>query len=114
MSDRDIVHFLHREGFITQELHDEILNPRSMWTDHQKVGELVTGVRNKVKLSAQDYHTLLDHLRPSGKHYRGIVDILDAEYSRQEQTGKYNCGKLCNYTMEKMTCLIVVCILSCL
>ncbi len=86
-SDRDIVHFLHQEGFITQEVHDEVLNPRLL-NEHQKAGELVTGIRNKVKLSAQDYHTLLNHLRQSGKHYKGIVSILEREYGRQEQTGK--------------------------
>ncbi len=87
-SDRAIVHFLNQEGFISQEVHDEVLNPKSMWTDHQKAGELVTGIRNKVELSAQDYHTLLNHLHQSGKHYKGIVGILEKEYDRQEQTGK--------------------------
>ncbi len=89
-SDRNIVHFLYREGFVTQEVHDEVLNPRLL-NDHQKAGELVTGIRNKVELSAQDYHTLLNHLRQSGKHYGSIVNILDEEYSRQEQIGKYGC-----------------------
>ncbi len=89
-SDRAIVHFLHQEGFITQEVHDEVLKPRSMWTGHQKAGELVTGIWNRVKLSAQDYHTLLNHLRQSGKHYKGIVGILEREYDsqRQNMTGK--------------------------
>ena len=84
--DQDIVHFLQQEGFITEEVHDEVLKPRSVWTDHQKAGELVTGIRNRVELSAQNYHTLLNHLRQSGKHYRSIVKILDKEYSRQGQT----------------------------
>ncbi len=86
-SDRAIVHFLHQKGFITQEVHDEVLNPRLL-NEHQKAGELVTGIRNKVKLSAQDYHTLLNHLHQSGKHYEGIVGILEREYDRQKQTGK--------------------------
>lgn len=33
------------EGFITQEVHDDVLNPRSMLTDRQKAGELVIGTR---------------------------------------------------------------------
>ena len=84
-ADRDIVHFLHQEGFVTQEVHDEVLNPRSMWTTHQKAGELLTGIRNKVELSAQSYHTLLKHLCQGGKQYEGIVSKLDEEYSWQEQ-----------------------------
>ena len=83
--DRDIVHVLHREGFITQEVCDDVLNPRSMLNDHQKAGALVTGIRNKVELSAQNYHTLVNHLRQSGKQYGSIVDILDREYGRQEK-----------------------------
>ena len=84
-SDRDVVHFLNQEGFITQEVHDDVLNPRSMLTDHQKAGELVSWIRMKVELSAQNYHALVKHLGQSGKHYESIVDILDNEYSRQRQ-----------------------------
>ena len=86
--DRDIVHFLHREGFITQEVHDDVLSPRSMLNGHQKAGELVTGIRNRVELSAQHYHTLVDHLRQSGKQYESLVGILDREYSRQQHSGE--------------------------
>ena len=84
-SDRDIIHFLNQEGFITQEVHDDILNPRSMLTDHQKTGELVTRIRNKVELRAQNYHILVKHLGQRGKYYESIVKILDEEYSRQQQ-----------------------------
>ena len=82
-TDRDIVHFLHQEGFITQEMQDDILCPRSMLSNHQKAGELVTAIRNEVQLSAQKYHTLVNHLRQNGKQYGSIVNILDEEYRRQ-------------------------------
>ena len=85
------VHFLHQKGFITPEVHDEVLDPRSMWTKHQKVGELVTGIRNKVKLSAEGYHTLLRYLGQRGKYYEGIVRILETEYSKQQQPSKLSC-----------------------
>ena len=89
-TDSNIVHFLHREGFITLEEHDDILNPKSMLNEHQKARALVTGIRNKVQLSPQGYHTLLKylHVRKRKKYYESIVKILDEEYSRQEQTGK--------------------------
>ena len=81
---RDIPHFLLQQGFITVEVHDDVLNPRLL-SEHQKAGELVSGIRKKVELSAQDYHTLVDHLGQSGKHYEGIVALLNKEYTRQQQ-----------------------------
>ena len=86
--DRNIVHFLHREGFVTQEVHDDVLNPRSILNDHQKAGELVAGIRSQVKLSAKKYHKLINFLRDTGKQCESIVEILDKEYKQQEQ-GRY-------------------------
>ena len=80
--DAEVVHFLHQEGFITQEVHDDVLSPRSMLNGHQKSRELVTGIRNKVELSAQSYHTLVHHLRQSGKQHANLVGILDREYNQ--------------------------------
>ncbi len=107
-SDSDIVHFLRREGFISKVVHGEVLNPRLL-NDHQKAGELVTGIGNEVKLSAQKYHTLLNHLRQSGKYYKSIVNILDKEYSRQQQIGKYN-----NYTFRRESGMSHCSVPSCL
>ena len=86
-SDRDIAHFLRQEEFITEEVYNDVSNPRLLG-EYQKARELVTGIRNKVELSAQNYYTILNHLRQGGKKYRSIVSILDEEYSRQQQTGK--------------------------
>ena len=81
--DRDLVHSLHCEGFITQEVRDDVLNPRSMLNDHQKAGQVVTGIRNKVEQSANSYYMLLNNFCRSGKQYEGIMSILDEEYKRQ-------------------------------
>ena len=81
--DRDIIHFLLREGFLTLEVHDSVLDPRSMLSGHQKAGELVGSISNQAELSAKKYHTLMNHLRRNGKQ----LDILDKDYSRQEQAG---------------------------
>ena len=83
--DRDIVLFLHQEGFITEEVYHEVLNPKSMLNNHQKAENLWTGIRNSVELSAQSFHTLMNHLRQGGKQYEHIVRILAEDYSRQEQ-----------------------------
>ena len=87
------MHFLHNEGFITQEVHDDVLNPRSMLSSHQKAGQLVTGIRNKVELSAQSYFILLDYLRLGGNQYENIVSILDNEYRRQKHSGEWTKNK---------------------
>ena len=87
-SDRQIVHFLYREGFIHQNLRDDVMNPRSMLDEHEKAGVLVTRIMDRVKLSAHNYHTLLEHLRQRGKSYESIVKILNREYNRQQQTGE--------------------------
>ena len=85
--DSDIVHFLYQEGFVTQQVHDEVLDPKSMLNRHQKAGILVTAIKNHVELDAEKYHILVNHLRQSGKRHESIVKILDEEYSRQGQAG---------------------------
>lgn len=87
-SDRDIVYFLNYEGFITQEVCDDVLNARSLLTSAQKAGQLVTGVRNRVSLSPQGYHILVEHLGQNKRRYGSIVDILEREYARQQGIGK--------------------------
>ena len=84
-TDRPLVHFLCVKGFITQEVHDDVLDARSKLNSHQKARKLVTGIRDRVKLSAQCYHTLLNHLHQGGRQYVAIVCILDQEYSRLGQ-----------------------------
>ncbi len=86
--DRDMVHLLNQEDFITQEVHDDVLNPRCILNNHQKAGELVTEIRNKVEESAKNYHVLVSHLRQSGRKYEAIVGILDREYNRQKCASK--------------------------
>ena len=82
---REAVHFLLEEGFITQEVHDDVLDPRSILNCDQKAGKLVTGIRNKVKLYPQSYYTLINHLRQSGRECEGIVNILDSKYAQHAE-----------------------------
>lgn len=82
---RDTVHFLLEEGFITQEVHDDVLDPKSMLNRDDKAGKLVTGIRNKVKLHPQRYYTLINHLRQSGRECEGIVNILDSKYAQHAE-----------------------------
>ena len=77
--ERKAVNFLSGKGFITDEVRDDVLNPRSMLTEHQKAGQLVDGIVRKVNLDPQSYQSFLDFLRESGKYHEGIVRILDSE-----------------------------------
>ena len=87
--DRDLVHYLHREGFISQEVYDEVLYPRSMLSLAQKAGQLVTGIRTKVSLSPLHYVKFLEHLctKRLRFHFGGILGILEREYEKLQQKG---------------------------
>lgn len=87
-SDRDVVHFLHREGFILGDMCDDLLNPRSLLTAAEKAGLLVTSIRNRVKLGAQKYHRLVEYLGQNRRKYGNIVDILEREYAVLGETGE--------------------------
>lgn len=82
---RDTVHFLLEEGFITHEVHDDVLDPRSILNNDQKAGKLVTGIRNQVELHPQSYYTLIHHFRQSGRGCEGIVNILDSKYGQHAE-----------------------------
>lgn len=76
--DRELVHFLEMEGFISSGVRDEILNPRSILTEAQKAVELVRWIRNRVDQESGSFHILVNHLKKSGKFYRPIVEKLEA------------------------------------
>ena len=78
--DREFVHFLRDEGFITDNVHDDILTPRSMLTEAERAGELVKWIKNRVKQDPKSFHLLLQHFRRRGALYKPIVNELSAEY----------------------------------
>ena len=85
--DRDIVYYLQREGFITADMCDQVLNPRSLWTAAEKAGQLVAKIRDRVK--HREYHKLVSHFSQNWRQYGNIVDILNTDYSRLGGTGKH-------------------------
>lgn len=86
-----IVSYLFSEGFLTDDLFEEILNPRSFLTDANKATKLVTVVMRRVKLEPSNYYNFVNYLRQDKRKYKDIVNILDAEYFgirlTPEQTG---------------------------
>lgn len=80
----NLVHFLHREGFLPDSIPDEILKPKSLWTDDQKAGELVKWIKHRVKQHPPSYHKLVAELKECGEHYHPIQKLLEDEYSKQQ------------------------------
>ena len=74
-----MVHFLETEGFIRESVAEDIRNPTSMLTERDKAGKLVEGIRDAVFMDKDMFHTLLEHLRKSGKFYKSTVDNLTKE-----------------------------------
>ena len=87
--DRDVMYYLNKEGFISHDMCEDLLNPRSLLTAAEKAGQLVAKIRDRVKLSAQEYHKLVGHLSQNRRQYGSIVDTLNTEYSRLGSTGKH-------------------------
>ena len=86
--DSGLVHFLNQEGFISDHVVDDVLNPQSMLTEADKAGELVKWIKNRVKKDPPSYHELLERLKQSDNLYKPIVKILEAEYARQSPQGE--------------------------
>ncbi len=82
-SDKAILNFLDREGFIKPNIYEDVNNPKSMLSASEKAGLLVTGIKNKVKLNLKNYHKLIRHFHQDRRLYGDIADILDEEYHKQ-------------------------------
>lgn len=83
VKDRDLVHYLHQEGFYSGNICEKILDPRI--DDAEKAGEMVKWIKNRVKQEPESYDTLVDRLKQGGNLYQPIVGKLEQEYTRQEQ-----------------------------
>ena len=84
--DPNLVHFLREEGFITDHMHEEILNRKSPFSDTNKASELVKWIKNRVEQDSESYHDLLRWLKDAGKFYRPIVKKLEAECAEVSST----------------------------
>ena len=85
--DSKFVHFLQEEGYITDDVHDKILNPASLMSGLDKASELVKWIRNRVQLHSESYYMLITWFRKNGKLYQPIVDILELEFNREASQG---------------------------
>ena len=81
-SDKDIPHHLRANGFLTEEIYDDVINPRSMHSASDKADELVSGIRRRVKQSPTNFHKLVDSLRNKEGKYKDILEILEKNILR--------------------------------
>ena len=81
--DRNMVDFLYQNGFITDDVCDQVLNPVTSLSDVDKAYELVKAIKNRVKQDKESYLVLVDCLTQGGVLYQPVVKILAEEYQRQ-------------------------------
>ncbi len=79
--DREMTHFLFREGFIAQSLWGDIRNPRSMLPDSEKARMVLEGVRDAVCRDSKMFHIFIDVLRECGRRYHSTVMKLTKKFT---------------------------------
>ena len=82
---RDIVHFLECNKFISREVHEETLDPKSSLNKVDKSGRLVEKIKDKVQLNPKTYYLFLNELKSYPRTYGDIIEILDSEFQRQKK-----------------------------
>ena len=86
--DSPLVHFLRKEGFISDDVHEKVLNPQSMLTTVQKAGELVKGIERRVELDPSSFQLLLNCFKQmQAAFFQPIVKILEKEYHKLDDSG---------------------------
>ena len=78
--DSNLVHFLRDEEFISEEVHDHILNPGSILDEGE---DLVTLIRSHVEQDPMCYHSLVQYFAAKGESYQAILRTLGAAYITQ-------------------------------
>lgn len=80
--DRSFVYLLHNKGFITQQVCDEVLNPKSQLRSEEKAGELVKGIRNAVSTNPGHYYQIFVGCLKDQKDekYDTLLSKLNREY----------------------------------
>ena len=86
-ADSDLVHFLLDEGFISEDVHDHILNPGAILDEGE---ELVMLIQNKVEQDPNSYHVLVHYFMISGEPYQAILHTLMGEYVTQRRNKRNN------------------------
>ena len=76
--ERDLVHFLCLNGFISDDVRDKVLTPVSVLSEGEKAGEVVRWIKKKVMQDPGSYHVLMRKLQQGGRRYQPIINKLEA------------------------------------
>ncbi len=90
-SNGDIPHHLHVDGFLTKEIYDNVIDPKSRLSASEKACEVVSGIRRRVDQSPTDFHKLIGYLRENESRYRDILKLLEETYSAIELPSEASC-----------------------
>ncbi len=77
---KEMAHYLYANGFISYDCQDEVLDPKSRYSEAERATMMVSKIRDSVKLDPSKYYKLLNHLRQDERQNYAIVEILDSEY----------------------------------
>ena len=97
---RNIVHFLECKNFISREVHDDVLNPKSTLTLVEKVGRLVEKIKDKVQLDSKNYYVFVNELRSNIRTYGEIIEVLDSEFNKRSVQTFGDEGKLLDIFLD--------------
>ena len=81
--DRNMVEFLYQNGFISDDVYDQVRSAKTLLSVADKAYELVKGIKNRVKQDKESYLVLVNWLTESGAMYQPIVNTLTEEYQKQ-------------------------------
>jgi hypothetical protein len=81
--ERELVHFLKQENFISDDVRNKILNPVSVLGEEDKAGEWI---RLRVKQDHTSYHKFVEGLKRFGGRYQPIVCTLEGEFMKLVRT----------------------------
>ena len=103
--DRNMVDFLYQNGFITDDVCDQVLNRVTLLSAADKAHELVKGIKNRVNQDKRSYFVLVGGLTQGGVLYQPIVTTLAEEYQRQlvEQATSSSTVPRISVTQEEQT-----------
>ncbi len=80
-NDRDMTHFLHTSGLISEKTYDSVNDPRSTTLNSmEKASLLVHDIKLKVRLNPENYHVLIRYFNENEQKYKDILKILNEEY----------------------------------
>ena len=83
--------YIFGEGFINEELYEEVVEPRSINSGDDRANKLMLQIMSQVELEPSNYYKLINHLRHDKKKYTDIINLLDVTYFGLpcHQSGRY-------------------------